>query len=122
MKFLDYVQKHVHDASSEGKEKHVPFIKVADCSSCGELSVVVRVGENVFHPSTKEHYIQYIEVFGVKEDGSIVLVTKFILSGENAVPYVKTHMKKGVFKGVLVLSQCNIHGLWENYQDLADSV
>ena len=84
------------------------------CSTCGELSVVVKVGETIFHPSTKEHYIENITLQGLTVDDKIVFVTRFELGKENTVPYVKTHIKKDVFKKIFAASLCNLHGLWEN--------
>lgn len=102
----------------EGKEKHVPFILVRNCEGCGELSVTVKVGEKIFHPSTVEHYIEYIELFGITQEKKLILITKFELGKENTIPYVKTHIKKGLFKKIIALSFCNLHGLWENSCDM----
>jgi superoxide reductase len=108
------IQEIIKTGNEEGKEKHVPFIEVADCNECGELAVIIKVGETIFHPSTVEHHIKFIEVYGVNNEDKLVLLTKFELGGEPNVPYVVTHIKKGVFKSVLVLLMCNVHGLWEN--------
>ena len=109
-KISDFIKK----GSEEGKEKHVPSIRVVECEGCGELSVTVKVGENIFHPSTPEHYIVYIELFGVNQDNKLIVITKFELGKENTIPYVKTHIKKGIFKSLIATSFCNVHGLWEN--------
>ena len=108
------LNEYIKTKVNEGNEKHVPFISVTECGSCGELSLVIKVGKNVFHPSTKEHYIQHIGVHGITKDEKIVFITRFELGGENTIPYVKTHVKKDVFKTIFVVSLCNIHGLWEN--------
>ncbi len=110
MKFAEGIKTGVE----EGKEKHVPFIKVEECSSCGEFAVTIKVGEDVLHPSTSEHHIQYIDVYGVNADDKLRSITRFDLGRENTVPYVKTHVKSGVFKEIVVLSLCNVHGIWEN--------
>ncbi|MDD4202161.1 MAG: desulfoferrodoxin family protein [Candidatus Omnitrophica bacterium] len=110
---------YVKTKASEGNEKHVPFINVTACSTCGEMSVVVKIGEKVFHPSTKEHYIENIVLYGLTNDEKIVFVTRFELGKENTIPYVKTHIKKGVFKKIFAVSLCNVHGLWENSIDVS---
>lgn len=112
--FKEYIKKQ----ESEGKEKHVPFIGTSECTTCGEIAIIIKVGKEVFHPSTPEHYIDYIDLFGIMPDGKLVPVTKFTLGKENTVPYVKTHIKKGLFKKLLALSFCNIHGMWENEIEL----
>jgi len=115
MTFADIIKK----GAEEGKEKHVPFIKTSDCSGCNELTVEIRVGETIFHPSTPDHFIDYIELYGIRaEDDLLVKLTRFELGREDTVPYVKTHIKKGKFKSLIALSLCNIHGLWEGSLDL----
>ncbi|MFC1566262.1 desulfoferrodoxin family protein [bacterium] len=104
----------IKKGSEEGKEKHVPFINVTACSTCNEVSVVIKVGETVLHPHTPEHHIQFIDLFGLDETGKLVFLTRFVLGGENTVPYVKTHVVKGKFKSLIALSMCNVHGMWEN--------
>ncbi|MDD4294953.1 MAG: desulfoferrodoxin family protein [Candidatus Omnitrophica bacterium] len=114
MGFCEYIK----GKSAEGEEKHVPHIMVTDCSTCGEMSVVVRVGEKVFHPSEENHYIERIDLYGSRADNNIVLLTSFHLGKANTVPYVKTHVKKSLFKKITALSLCNVHGLWENSVDV----
>jgi superoxide reductase len=108
--FTDYLKK----SDSEGKEKHVPSILATNCSTCDEIGVAIKVGKEIFHPSLPEHHIEYIELFGVTDAEKLVPLTKFDLSKENTIPYVKTHIKKGLFKKLIALSYCNVHGLWEN--------
>jgi len=112
--FANYIKK----SESEGKEKHVPFIAATACSTCGEIGVMIRVGKEIFHPSLPEHYIEYVELFGITKDDKLVPLTKFELAKENTIPYIKTHIKKDVFKKLIALSYCNVHGLWENEIEL----
>ena len=39
-----------------GQRKHLPYIEVSPCGTCGELSVTVRVGKEIFHTSTEGHF------------------------------------------------------------------
>jgi len=112
------LNEYIKTADSEGKEKHVPFISVAECNTCGELSLMVRVGAEVFHPSTAEHHIQHIGVHGLTKEDKIVFITRFELGGANTVPYVKTHIKKDTFKKIFAVSLCNLHGLWESFLEI----
>ncbi|MBU0651025.1 Neelaredoxin [bacterium] len=113
MKLSEYIKT----GQEEGKEKHVPFISVKECKTCGELNVTVKVGETIFHPSTPEHHILYIDLYGITKENKLVSLTKFDLGKENTVPYVVTHVKKGVFKSVIAMSLCNIHGMWEGFTE-----
>ncbi len=116
MSLGNYMKK----SESEGTEKHTPFIEVKPCSTCGELAVTVKVGENIFHPSMPEHFIEHIALHALTKDDKIVFITRFELGRENTIPYVKTHIKKGKFKTLFAVSLCNLHGLWENSIDLED--
>ncbi len=112
------LNENIKTKTAEGNEKHVSFIKAMDCNSCEELSITVRVGEKIFHPSTAEHHIQHIGLHGLTKEDKIVFITRFELGGANTIPYVKVHIKKGIFKTIFAISLCNIHGLWENSIDL----
>lgn len=105
----DYVK-----TSDEGKEKHVPHIDVKECSACGEMSVTIQVGKEVIHPSTTEHSIKTITLYGVTGEGKLEQLTIFKLGDENVVARVKTSIKKGKYAKLIAASYCNLHGLWEN--------
>ncbi len=99
---------------SEGKEKHVPGISVTECSSCGELIVTVQVGGDVMHPSTVEHSIRRIDLFGRTKDDKTVLIAGFNLEGGNSLPRVKVNVKKETYSELLSVIYCNLHGVWES--------
>lgn len=83
---------------NEGKEKHIPVYKVKK----GE--VIVQIG-SVLHPSTSDHYIEWI-----------VLVTnkgtqrKVLKPGED--PIVTFHIGKDE-EVIEIYDYCNIHNLWK---------
>jgi superoxide reductase len=103
--------------ADEGKEKHVPAIDVKECSTCGELSVTIQVGKEVLHPSTVEHSIKTITLYGDKE-GKLEQLTVFQLGDQNTVARVRTAVIKGQYKKLVATSYCNLHGLWEGSVDL----
>ncbi len=107
-------------SEAEGNEKHLPHIEINPCNTCGELSVMVRVGKEIFHPSTKEHFIEHIALHALTNEGALVFITRFELGREKTVPYVKTHIKKGMFKKIFAVSLCNLHGLWESSVDIKE--
>ena len=98
----------------DSDEKHLPFIQVGGCNTCGEIKVKIKVGESIMHPSTNEHYIQNITLYGETKEGLLKLITRFELGEGNTIPYVTTHIKKDVFKTLIAQSLCNLHGLWES--------
>ncbi len=102
----------IKGADQEGKEKHVPVIKLVDCPECGEKVVKIIVGEEVPHPNTIEHHIKWIELFGVKA-GLAVHIASFDLGPTYGVPTVVTHANLDDFSELIAIEYCNIHGLWE---------
>ncbi len=114
MKLQDILKKQ----EDEGREKHVPGITVVECSSCRELMVTVQVGREVMHPSTQEHYIRLINLFGRTKEGKTVLITGFNLEGQYSLPRVKVSVKKEAYSELLAVTYCTLHGVWENSLDV----
>ncbi|MFC1771007.1 desulfoferrodoxin family protein [Candidatus Margulisiibacteriota bacterium] len=98
----------------EGQEKHCPDIKVKDCATCGGLSVTIQVGKEVMHPSTAEHSIKTIILYGVTANNKIEQLTAFQLGDENTIPRVRTTVKTEKYTKLVAAIYCNLHGLWEN--------
>ena len=78
------------------KEKHVPVIE-SDGSG-----TVVKVG-SITHPSTAEHFIEWIELIA---DG--VSYKKFLKPGDE--PVAEFNIKAD---HVVAREYCNLHGLWK---------
>ena len=102
----------------QGQEKHVPNMDVKECPTCGELSVTIQVGKEVIHPSTSEHSIKTITLYGITKEEKLEQLTVFHLGDENTVARVKTSVKKGKYSKFKATSYCNLHGLWENSVNL----
>lgn len=80
-------------------EKHVPF----PVDQPG-TAMLVKVGETMLHPMTKEHHIAWIEVI----DGTTVF-RQYLK--EETPPEALFPVK--LKQGMLLREYCNIHGLWE---------
>ena len=100
----------IKEPSAEGKEKHVPVIKVAD------NAVTVVVGDDVAHPNTEAHYIAWLELYGEKKEGGQV-----VQLGRAAITAALTDPRAtfqttglGDFSKLHALSYCNLHGVWAN--------
>lgn len=89
------MQLLVPGTSDGAKEKHVPFVEVAD------EKLAAKIGE-VPHPMEEKHYIEWIAF--VNED---IVKRVNLKPGEEAIAY---HNKN--FKGE-VYEYCNLHGLWK---------
>lgn len=83
-------------------EKHVPIFIKTD-----EQNTEIRVGE-ILHPMTQEHHIEFIEAINNDEN---LLMIKFL--NPNDEP--KMHINNTDYK--TALEYCNIHGLWEGYNN-----
>lgn len=105
-------------------EKHVPVIHAPETAKKNELiEVKVLIGEEIPHPNTLEHHIQWIKVYFQPEGGKPVEVANvdFAAHGELGVftEYTATIKFKAEKSGTLyATSYCNIHGLWENSQEI----
>lgn len=82
------------------KEKHVPYIERV------EGGVLVKVGKEVAHPMTEDHYIVYIEICA---DG--VLMRKYLKPGDAPEAFFKTDAEE-----IAAREFCNKHGLWASNQ------
>lgn len=99
-------------------EKHVPVLHVEKVD--GALKINAIVGEEIDHPNTLEHHIEWIKVFFQPEGYSAPIEVAsqiFSAHGEEEVfskPEVFATVKTDKKGTVYALSYCNIHGLWEN--------
>ena len=88
---------------AEGVEKHVPVISKNECGN-----TVIRVG-SIPHPMDDEHYIMFIQA--VSNDKSRIW-TDFLKPGD--IP--KMSLSSDV-NDLFAREYCNIHGLWEGFND-----
>jgi len=109
-------------------EKHVPVIECADAVTTDKMFPVrVSVGKEIPHPNTTEHHIGWIDVYFQPEGDKFVYHVghfEFAAHGEAVKganqgptytsPDVTFSMKVNAPGTLLAVSQCNIHGLWEN--------
>ncbi len=107
-------------------EKHVPVIEII--KKDGDYTVAgVKVGKEVAHPNTTEHYIAWIDLY-YKADGENFVQhlgrAEFKAHGESATganqgslftePTASFRFKALKPGKLTAVSYCNIHGLWES--------
>ncbi len=103
-------------------EKHVPVLHVEQKEDC--LLITAQVGEEIEHPNTLEHHIGWIKVFFQPEGFKFPIEVgeyNFSAHGEEEVfskPYVQACVKTDTKGVVYAMSYCNIHGLWENSEEV----
>jgi len=113
-------------------EKHVPAIEAPAQVKAGEVfEVKVSLGKEIAHPNTTEHHIAWISLYFQPEGEKFshqVGHFEFSAHGEstagpNQGPVYTHHQVTAAMKiakpGTLyALAFCNIHGLWENSQEI----
>ena len=106
-------------------EKHVPVIHAAEKVKKGDMiELKVNIGEEISHPNTLEHYISWIKVYFQPEGAKFpieIATFDFAAHGESNLltsAYGVTRFKPNKSGTILASSYCNIHGLWENSQEL----
>ncbi len=109
----------VKDASAEGKEKHTPVIELGSGHDGAHEGIVrVTVGKDVAHPNTAEHYIAWIELYGIKDENKIIYLGRQDFVPTISYPVAKFKINMADYTHLVALSYCNIHGLWKNEMKL----
>ncbi|MCD6112118.1 MAG: desulfoferrodoxin [Bacteroidales bacterium] len=80
-------------------EKHVPFIEKI------EGGYKVKVGENVTHPMTEKHYIQWIELLTENK-----VYRKYLTHDDEPEAIFKVDDNEKI---ISAREYCNLHGLWK---------
>ncbi len=108
MRFAEFI----HAPEFEGKEKHVPDITLSQ----GDMGTIVtiKVGKEVMHPTTKEHQIEWVKLFGETRDGKFVQIGTLEFGKGTALPVGTLTMKREDYTSLTALVYCNLHGVWDN--------
>ncbi len=106
-------------------EKHVPVIHARETANKDEfIDVKVLIGEEIPHPNTLEHHISWIKIYYQPEGSKFpveIANVDFAAHGNLGVftDYCAQVKFKAEKSGTLyATAYCNIHGLWENSQQI----
>jgi len=113
-------------------EKHVPVIEVKGSPKKGEpFEVELSVGKEIPHPHTTEHHIRNIQLYFKPEEEKFIVhlgTFQFEAHGESVQganegsakcePKVTATITLEKPGELVALSYCNIHGLWDNAQEV----
>lgn len=109
-------------------EKHVPVIHCPATVSAGEKTKVrVSIGDEIAHPNTLEHHIAWMKVFFQPEGSKFpveIMTFEYRAHGEGDVitnPCAEADVVFPQSGTLTAISYCNIHGLWENEQQISVS-
>ena len=89
--------------------KHMPSFTIGAKDKNGYTKVHISVGQGIEHPSTKEHWIDFIDLYA---DGK--LVGKSILEPEISRGYTSFEVKLDGVKELTSHAGCNLHGIWSS--------
>jgi superoxide reductase len=115
MHFSDIVK----GSSSEGREKHIPSIEmIKGQGKVGKDLVEIVVGREVPHPNTVEHYIVWIQAFGVKKDGHVMDLGREAFKPELGKPVYAFEINSSDYKHLFSFAYCTLHGVWEQHLEI----
>jgi superoxide reductase len=84
----------------------------------GKDLVEVVVGREVPHPNTPEHYIVWIQLFGVLKDGHILDLGRAVFKPGIDKPVYSMEIDAAQFNHLFSFSYCNLHGVWEQHMEI----
>lgn len=107
-------------------EKHVPVMDIV--AKEGDMYTIgLKIGKEVPHPNTTEHFIAYVDLFFKSEDGKFIehlgradfTAHGASIEGANkgsayTEPVAAFKVKITKPGKLTAVSYCNIHGLWES--------
>ncbi len=94
--------------------KHTPEIKIGKKDNSGYTEIKIIIGTGIIHPSTPEHWIDYIKLYA---DNQLVGNVEF--EPGKALGYAGFKIKTENVKILKAECGCNIHGIWSSEMNLA---
>jgi superoxide reductase len=124
--------KDLFQSADWKQEKHVPVIEAPARAKKGEFfKIGVGVGREIPHPNTTEHHIRWINIYFLPRGEKFpyqIGTFDFAAHGESTQgpntstvythPEVRLSFKTDKPGTVFASSYCNIHGLWQNSQEI----
>jgi len=99
---------------TKGEKKHTPEITIKDKDAKGFALIEVNVGsDGIIHPSTKNHWIDFIELYA-----NNILVGHTELEAEISRGFCSFRVSLKNIKSLKAVSGCNLHGIWEKTHTL----
>jgi len=71
--------------------------------------IIITVGTEIIHPSTEEHWIDFIELFADEKS-----VGKVEFEAGKALGYSVFKIKTDEVKNLKAVIGCNLHGVWHS--------
>jgi superoxide reductase len=102
---------------TETEMKHLPVIEVPDSINAGEpFDVTITVG-SITHVMEVAHHIQWVDLYSGENFITKVLFTPVFTRATATITMVENGEDgKATLRAV---ERCNVHGMWENTEDIA---
>ena len=84
----------------------------------GKDLVEIMVGREAPHPNSPEHYIVWIQAFGVLKDGHILDLGRETFKPCIGKPVYAFDIDVSKFDHLFSFSYCNVHGVWEQHLEV----
>ncbi|MDR0418619.1 MAG: class II SORL domain-containing protein [Prevotellaceae bacterium] len=110
-----------HDLSKENEKRRAYFDKHTPVITCKKkakrkqkFKVNVRVGVNLAHPNTKEHYYTYIQLWNLE---TMLAQANFPMGTFGSEPMqaeVDFYIVPKLSQRLVAMAYCTKHGLWQS--------
>ncbi len=108
---LLYSSKYVPDELSEKVKTHVPIVEMPEQVKVNE---VFKVRIRINHPLRHDHSIRRVMIYFIEDGKNLpVQIASINLEAPYAEPEIELSMKFEKGGSIIIVSYCNLHGLWE---------
>ena len=116
---LDFAPLSLVDFSTLEK-KHSPVIKAPEKVRVGEVFPVQVVIGQTPHPMGPTHWIEYLQLsIGNQPAGEIIFRSHGYIKAGGVFNTVLDDELKGRTASLVVQIKCNLHGIWQDYVNVA---
>ncbi len=102
---------------SELEGKHLPLIRAPETVRKGEcFEVSIEVGQGRAHPSEREHFIEFVDLYA---DDTYLGRVSFTAATTCPRATLAVVLPKKCFRELRACARCNLHGMWSSSRPIA---
>lgn len=108
---------------SQSKERHIPYMEVVkNYDNSGKDYIHIVVGENVKHPNSLQHQIQWIELYARTKMLDTIKIGRVNFAPGTSPDALFRLIYFGKYREFCALTYCNVHGLWQNCIEIREEL
>ncbi|APH38104.1 desulfoferrodoxin family protein [Methanohalophilus halophilus] len=112
-----------HKYDYQSKERHIPSIEVLkNHGNSGKDYIHVVVGENLKHPNSLQHQIQWIELYARTKMLNTIKIGRVNFAPGTSPDALFRLVYFGKYREFCALAYCNVHGLWQNCIEIREEL